>query len=263
MRLAVLSLIGKHLPQGELFFAVIQGLELAILALDPGLIIGCVLLQFRHVGAFVVLGAGDETCINPFVNHVVGADVVVTVRRGTCIDEPAAFCRHVYVAVFGNDGTDSHIPFFFLQVDMVFRLGVDAGGILTLGTADIFAGIDDDCLFGRKGDSTVVIRGFLKDTDGPVGAGQCNLLALHRDGIGSLIGSSSCTRIRICCCYFLHILGDVTLGFQGNLAHVPGRDFSAVILNAAEQLFDHYIAGQGLAVCLAAHNLYVDIAAVV
>ena len=184
MRLAVLSLVREHLPQGELFFTVIQGLELAILALNPFLVIGRVLLQFLHVGAFVVFGASDEAGIDPLVDHVVGADVVVTVRRGPCIDEPAAFCRHVYVAVFGNDGAYSHIPFVFLQVDMALRLSIDAGGVLAFGAADILAGLNNDSLDRCETlDRPVPVQLFLKGTNGRIGAGQGDFLALYRNSI--------------------------------------------------------------------------------
>ena len=64
------------------------------------------------------------------------------------------------------------------------------------------------------------------------------------------------------------LLGNIALRFQGNIAHFPARRLSAAGCPGtrryfAGQFLNHHIAGQGLTVCLAAHNLYVDITAVV
>ena len=72
---------------------------------------------------------------------------------------------------------------------------VHAGGIFAFGPLNRLAGIDHDGLFGHKLHRAVVIRSFLKDTDAPVGAGQGDLLALYRDGIGRRI---DCNRFRMC-----------------------------------------------------------------
>ena len=263
---------GEQLLQGFLLVAVVQRFELFIIVLNLLRVILGILLQARHVGAFVFLGAGDETRVDPLVDHIVGAHGVLAVRGRQRVNETAAFCRHVYVALFGDDGADPHIPFTFLHIYMLVGRGVHAGGVFALAAVHRLAGIDDDGLFGRhRRDCPLVVLGFLKDTDVSVGAGQGNLLALYRDGIGSLIGYIALIifdYITIFIGNFFHVLDNVALGFQGHIAHFLGcRRFAAVIRFFhgnlfADQLLDHHIAGQGLAVRLAAHHFHVDVAAV-
>ena len=101
------------------------------LALHLLRIIGRVLFQAFNVGAFVVRRAGDQTRVNPVMDHVVFIYVITVVLLGQRVKEAAVGCSKVHVSFVGNNGSHTHIPILFGQINMLLRIRTNTSHIFT------------------------------------------------------------------------------------------------------------------------------------
>ena len=115
------------------FFAALFLYLQILLILRPyfRLIIGCILFQSFDVGALVIARPLNQARVDPMVDQVVLIHIVHIILPWQCVDQAACLCFQAHVAFPGNYGSYAHIPVFFRQIDMLLRLRIDTGRILT------------------------------------------------------------------------------------------------------------------------------------
>ena len=118
-------LFGKHLFDG--IGDAFTGSEQGKLLLHPGLVLRRILFKAGNVRAFVIIGVLDQPGVDPTPYQFIFRHVIGALSLGQRVQQTTIFCRQPYVPFPGNDGTNQHIVFVLLQINILLRRSVYTG----------------------------------------------------------------------------------------------------------------------------------------